>query len=343
VPRGDAVGSRPVEEAIVHTRFTQLVGCSVPIQQAPMGAVSTPELAVAVADAGGVGTVSALGVPTETFVRRLDRLRERTGGVLAANFVTEDLDERAVAAAAERVRLVDFFWADPSPRRVALVHDAGALVNWQAGSVEEARAAVDAGCDVVTVQGVEAGGHVRGSTPLLDLLRETLDAVHVPVLAAGGIADGRSLADVMAAGAAGARIGTRFIATPESGAHPAYKRAVVEADGDSTVVTDAFADCPLCATSPTPRVLRVAVERAAELTDEVVGTAAIGGTRIPVARGSGFPPIAGVEGRVEAMAMYAGTGLGAVTCIRPAADVVAELAAELARRPPEPDGATVHA
>ena len=312
----------------MHTRFTQLVGCSVPVQQAPMGAISSPDLAVAVADAGGVGTVTALGVPTESFVRRLDRMRERTSGVLAANFITEDLDEQAIVAAAERVRLVDFFWAEPSPRRVEPAHNAGALVNWQVGSVEEARAAVDAGCDLVTVQGIEAGGHVRGSTPLLTLLREVLDVVDVPVLAAGGIADGRSRAAVLAAGAAGARIGTRFLATPESGAHPAYKRAVVDATGDSTVVTDAFADCPLCATSPTARVLRTAVLRAAELGDDVVGTMVVGGSRIAVTRGSGLPPVAGVEGHVEAMAMYAGAGVGSVTGIRPAADVVAELTAQ---------------
>ncbi|GAB3316209.1 enoyl-[acyl-carrier-protein] reductase FabK [Geodermatophilus aquaeductus] len=321
----------------METSFTALVGCSVPIQQAPMGAVSSPDLAVAVADAGGVGTVSALGVPPEVLLRLLDGMRRRTSGVLSANVLTPDVDEQVVEDIAERVRLVDFFWFDPSPRLVELAHRAGALVNWQVGSVAEARAAVDAGCDVVTVQGVEAGGHVRGSEPLLPLLREVLDAVDVPVLAAGGITDGRSFAEVMAAGAAGARIGTRFLATTESGASPAYRQAVVDAAGDSTVVTDAFAVCPLCATSPRARVLRAAVERLAELDGDVVGTVSMGGTRVPVPRGSGLPPVAGAEGHLDAMAMYAGAGVGAVTAVRPAADVVAELMATLERR--APDGA----
>ena len=316
----------------METRFTELVGCSVPVQQAPMGTISSPDLAVAVADAGAVGTVTALGLPPEVLLRRLDDMRRRTSGVLSANLVTEDVDERLVVDVAERVRLVDFFWFDPSPRLVELVHRSGALVGWQVGSVAEARAAVDADCDVVTVQGVEAGGHVRGATPLLRLLDEVLEVVDVPVVAAGGITDGRSFAEVVAAGAAGARIGTRFIATVESGAHPTYKQAVVDAAGDCTVITDAFADCPLCATSPRARVLRTAVERVAELDDDVVGTVPMGGTRVPVPRGSGLPPVAGAEGHLDGMAMYAGAAVGSVTGIRPAAEVVTELVADLERR-----------
>ena len=303
-----------------------------------MGAVSSPDLAVAVADAGGVGTVSALGLPPPALLRLLDGIRGRTSGVLSANVVTPDVDEQLVADLAERVRLVDFFWFDPSPRLVELAHRAGAIVNWQVGSVAEARAAVDAGCDVVTVQGVEAGGHVRGDQPLRPLLRQVLDAVEVPVLAAGGITDGRSFAEVMAAGAAGARIGTRLLATTESGAHPTYKQAVVDATGDSTVVTGAFAVCPLCATSPRARVLRVAVERLAELDGDVVAT--MGRTRVPVPRGSGLPPVAGAEGHLDAMAMYAGAGVGSVTDVRRAAEVVAELMAALERRQPRTAHAT---
>ncbi|MGY1680597.1 NAD(P)H-dependent flavin oxidoreductase [Geodermatophilus sp. SYSU D01176] len=318
----------------MQTRFTELVGCTVPVQQAPMGTISSPDLTVAVADAGGVGTASALGLPPELLLRRLEDVRRRTSGVLSANFTSEDVDEQVLVAAAERVRLVDFFWAEPSPRRVELVHRSGALAGWQVGSLAEARAAVDAGCDVVTVQGVEAGGHVRGATPLRRLLDEVLGAVDVPVLAAGGITDGRAFAEVVAAGADGARIGTRFIATVESGAHPAYKQALVDAAGDCTVITDAFANCPLCATSPRARVLRAAVERVAELGDDVVGTAVMGGKQVAVPRGSGLPPVAGFEGHLDATAMYAGAGVGSVTGIRPAAEVVAELVAELERRLP---------
>lgn len=310
----------------MHTRFTALVGCSVPIQQAPMGAVSSTDLAVAVTEAGGVGTVSALGVPAATFVRRLDDMRRRTSGALSANFLLEDTDEEVVVAAAERVRMIDFFWFAPTPRLVELVHRAGALASWQVGSVEEARAAVDAGCDIVAAQGREAGGHVRGNRPLLPLLREVLDAVSIPVLAAGGIADAGSFAAAMAAGADGVRIGTRFVAATESAAHPDYKQALVDATGDCTVITDTFAhDCPLCATHPRHRVLRSAVERAAVLDSDVVGTLTTGGRQIPLPRGAGMPPLAAVDGDVRAMALYAGAGVGAITAIRPAADLISDL------------------
>src|SRR5438552_2158041 len=97
------------------TGFTQLVGCRVPIQQAPMGSVSTPALAVAVADAGGVGTITAMGLTAVQLDGMLAEMAARTAGVLAANFLTEQIDRDAVWAAASRVRIVDFFWADPDP------------------------------------------------------------------------------------------------------------------------------------------------------------------------------------------------------------------------------------
>ena len=317
----------------MQTRFTRLVGCSVPIQLAPMGAISSPDLAVAVADAGGVGTVTSLGAPPDVFLARLDDMRRRTDGVLSANVLLPDVDTGFLTAVAERVRLLDFFWFDPQPQLVELVHRAGALAGWQVGSVEEARAAADAGCDVVTVQGVEAGGHVRGYEPLFPLLQEVLEAVAVPVLAAGGISDRGTFAEVLRTGADGARIGTLFIATSESGAHPAYKQALVDAGDEATAVTDAFADCPLCATSARTRVLRTAIDRVGQVSDDVVATATLGSRRMPVPRRSGLPPFAGVEGQVDAMALYAGAGVGSVSAVRPAAEVIADLMTAVDRPP----------
>ena len=307
------------------TAFTDLVGCRVPIQQAPMGTVSSPELAVAVADAGGVGTVTALGIPVHTLGSILSDMAGRTEGVLAVNFLTAGLDREGLAAAAERARLVDFFWVDPDPALVDTAHKGGALVSWQVGSVEEAQAAVDAGADLVAVQGIEAGGHIRGRTPLLPLLAAVLEKVPVPVLAAGGIADGRTLAAVMAAGAAGARIGTLFIATDESGAHEHYKQAVIEAGFDSTEITDAFADCPLCATSPRARVLRSCIDSVRRLKEDMAGETTLGGQPFPITRGSGLPPGAAAHGHIEAMAMYAGESTPLVTRKTSAAAVMDQL------------------
>src|SRR6266446_8858058 len=171
------------------TRFTELAGCRVPVQQAPMGSVSTPALAIAVADAGGVGSITAMGLTAVELDKVLAGMTARTTGILAANFLTGDIDPEAVAAAAARVQIVDFFWADPDPSLVEIAHRAGALACWQVGSLDEARAAADAGCDVVVVQGTEAGGHIRGHSPLLPLLESVLGLLDQPILAAGGIGD----------------------------------------------------------------------------------------------------------------------------------------------------------
>jgi nitronate monooxygenase len=234
------------------TRYTDLTGCRVPVQQAPMGSVSTAALAVAVAEAGGVGSITALGMTAAQLDHVLAGMTARTAGVLAANFLTADIHPEAVAAAAARVRIVDFFWADPDPRLVEIAHRGGALACWQVGSADEARAAAEAGCDMVAVQGTEAGGHVRGDSPLRPLLESVLGQVGVPVLAAGGIGDARAYAAALAAGADGVRAGTRFVAAAESGAHPAYKQAVTGAAAGATEITGAFSICPLCATPRAP-------------------------------------------------------------------------------------------
>lgn len=294
-----------------------------------MGSVSTPKLAVAVADAGGLGSITALGMPAEHLDALLAGMTATTSGALAVNFLTAQLDRDAVAAAAGRVRVVDFFWVDPDPELVELAHAGGALASWQVGSLEEARAAVDAGCDFVTAQGTEAGGHVRGHRGLLPLLDEVLDAVDVPVLAAGGIGDERSFASVLRRGAAGARVGTRFVASDESGAHPQYKDAVVRAGRDTTEITDAFAVCPLCATNPRARVLRSAIDAVRALHDDHVGEAMLGPQRVTLEKGHGLPPGATATGHIDAMAMYAGESVADIDSIRPAADIIESWCAAL--------------
>jgi NAD(P)H-dependent flavin oxidoreductase YrpB (nitropropane dioxygenase family) len=121
-----------------------------------------------------------------------------------------------------------------------MVHAGGALACWQVGSREEAIAAAEAGCDFVIAQGVEAGGHVRGTTPAMTLLGEVIAAVDVPVLAAGGIGTGRAMATALAAGADGVRVGTRFVAAAEAAVHPAYVAARIGAEAQDTAYTEAF-------------------------------------------------------------------------------------------------------
>src|SRR5205807_2546330 len=178
---------------------------------------------------------------------KLNGIRERTARPFGVNFLIPLLDRDCVRLAAGRAKVCDFFWGEPDRTLVDLVHSAGALASWQVGSLREALAARDAGCDFIIAQGIEAGGHIRGKIGVLALLSEVLDAVDIPVLAAGGIGSGRSLAAVLAAGAAGARVGTRFIATSESAAHPSYIAALVAARAEDSIRSTLHSvDCPLC-------------------------------------------------------------------------------------------------
>jgi nitronate monooxygenase len=308
---------------MLSTAFTDLVGCRVPIQQAGMGGVATPELAAAVADAGGLGMVNMVLQPAGDVATALDGLAAQTTGAVGINFLMPFLDPEAVDVAASRVRVVEFFYADPDAALVHRVHDGGALAAWQVGSPAEARAAVDAGCDFVIAQGTEAGGHVRGQISLLPLLDSVLDVVDVPVVAAGGIATARGVAAVLAAGASGARLGTRFVATFEANAHPLYVDALLQASASDTVLTTAFSgmwpDAP-------HRVLGSCVAAAQGVTDEIVAQMSLGAARIPVPKLSVPSPTRDASGNIAAMALYAGESVGAVTEVAAAADVVRELA-----------------
>ena len=318
------------------TRFTELVGCTLPIQQAGMGAVSPPELAAAVSNAGGLGmlgtarsgagTLSALG-------NLLDQVHALTSCPFGVNFLIppehlESIEPGCFELAARRARVVEFFYGWPDPALVETVHEQGALVSWQVGSKEEAVAAGQSGCDLVVAQGVGAGGHVRGTIGVLALLDEVIEVVGVPVLAAGGLGTGRALAAVLAAGAAGARMGTRFVAAAESDAHPRYVEALIAAGPEDTVHGSTFIvgwDAP-------GRVLRSCAEAAEAFAGDVVGeTPSLDGTRKALPRLGPAAINRGVTGAIEAMSLWAGESVGGVTRVQPAAEIVREVAEEAER------------
>lgn len=259
----------------------------------------------------------------------LDRLHEQTGGTFGVNFLMPFIDRGAVEVAASKAKLVEFFYGEPDRTLIELVHEGGALVCWQVGSREEAQEAVAAGCDLIVAQGREAGGHVRGSLALLTLLSQVLDVVGVPVLAAGGIGTARAMAAALAAGAAGVRVGTRFVAAQESRAHPEYVEALIASSAEDTVLTLTFStDWP----DAPHRVLRSSVEAATANQQEPVGYSE-NGWGVP--RLHPTPPNRETTGRIEAMALYAGESVDGVNDVQPAAQIVRELAEgaeELLRR-----------
>lgn len=304
------------------TKFTTLVGCAVPVQQAGMGGVALRELAAAVTNAGGLGMLGGVRLSAPYLTDVLDQLGREARGPFGVNFLVPFLDPECLEIAAQRAKVVEFFYGDPDSSLVQVVHAGKALAGWQVGSRDEARAATDAGCDFIVAQGVEAGGHVRGRIGLLPLLDEVLPVVNVPVVAAGGIGTARGMAAALAGGASAVRVGTRFVAAWESEAHPLYKEALLQARPEDTVLTEAFsANWP----GAPHRVLRSCVEAAQGLPDGVVGEAEIGGRRVPINRFMTPAPLRATTGKIEAMALYAGESVTAVRAIQSAADILREL------------------
>ncbi len=227
----------------VHTRLCDLLGIEHPILNAPMGGGDAPaELAAAVSEAGGLGLIGGTTIGgAEWLTRQIRRARELTDRPFGVGLISHfpGAAELMAVALDAGVRVIAHSFADPTPF-VAPAHDAGALVVCQVRTVEGARVAAGAGVDVVTAQGTEAGGHT-GRVSTLPLVPVVVDAVApIPVVAAGGIADGRGIAAALMLGADGVWIGTRFLATPECGTSDAYKARVVAATADDTVLTDVF-------------------------------------------------------------------------------------------------------
>jgi len=306
----------------------------VPVVQAPIGPAATPALAAAVSEAGGIGSLGASWTEPGMLRAQIREIRRRTERPFMVNLVLAfEQEERLELALAEGVELVSFSWGIDAGL-VARTHAAGATVLAQAGSAAEARAAVDAGCDVVVAQGVEAGGHVQGDTGVLALVEELTRTLPVPVLAAGGIADGQGVAAAMAAGAAGAMLGTRFAATEEADVHAEWSARLVAASAADTVLTGLFdGGWP----GAPHRVLRNSTYRRwdeagrpppGSRPGEGDVVAQSGG--IDIERYAADEPRRDTTGELEAMCLYAGRGVGRITSVEPAADVVSRIASELA-------------
>jgi NAD(P)H-dependent flavin oxidoreductase YrpB (nitropropane dioxygenase family) len=316
------------------TRFTELVGCSVPIRQAGMGAAAPPELAAAVSNAGALGmlgTARAGGTERALLAGLLEKTRTLTSRPFGVNFIVREnlypIDPACFDLAADAARVVELFlYAAPDPTLIDRIHRRDALLAAQVGSRDEAAAAANAGCDIIIAQGIGAGGHVRGTIGLLALLDEVLEAVTVPVLAAGGIGSGRAVAAALVAGADGVRVGTRFVTAEETNAHPTYVASLLAARAADTVYTEAYStNWP----NAPHRVLRSSVAAATACLGDVVGeTPSLDGTREPVHRFDCLAIDRGTTGAIEAMPHWAGESVRAVKRVQPAAEIVRELAEE---------------
>ena len=214
------------------TDLCQMLGIEHPIIAAPMGPDLTgPDLVAAVSNAGGLGILQAQFCSPPVFRQEIRRVRALTAKPFGVNLLLHfPVEDQVAICLEERVPVLSLFWGDPTPY-VGRAHAAGVKVFQQVGSVADARRAAAAGVDVIIAQGVEAGGHVAGEVSTLALVPRVVDAVAPrPVVAAGGIADARGVVAVLALGAQAAVLGTRFLCSAESRAHPHYKQRLLEAD-----------------------------------------------------------------------------------------------------------------
>lgn len=321
------------------TPLRAALGIDRPIVQAPIGGLTRPELAAAVSEAGGLGTLALSWHDLDATRREIRETLELTDRPFAVNLVLDEAtvehptDEHLAACLDAGAPIVSFSFGDPSPY-VARCHDAGATVLATVGSAEEAERVADAGVDVVVTQGAEAGGHLQSDVATTVLVPRVADAVpDLPVIAAGGIADGRGVAAALALGADGAWLGTRFVASEEARAHEGYKEAVATASETDTVRSQLFdGGWP-------GRDHRVLENETVARWDEADRPGpgdrpGEGETVAEIPGGPGFdryddvPPMEGMTGEPEALPQYAGQSAGLTGDVRPAGAIVEALVDE---------------
>jgi len=303
--------------------------------------IASLELAAAISNAGGLGMISFGGYAPVALKERISKLRNLTSKPFGVNVLLQGphlpLPDSAFVDVCldERVPVLSFFWGDCS-QYVEKAHKLGIKVCDQVGSVSAAKRAQSAGVDFIIAQGVEAGGHVAGTVGTMVLVPRVADSVApTPVVAAGGIADGRGLAAALALGAEGVVLGTRLLAATECNAHEVYRQKILAATEEDTVRTTLFGnEWP----NAPHRTLRTAfVEQwlpnekhgSEQRADEpIVGEVTLGGKRVPLRRFGGIPPASDAAGDIESMDFLAGQAVGLVQEIKPAGEIISEVAAQ---------------
>lgn len=316
---------------MISTKLTERLGIRHPIVQAGMGGVARAELVAAVSNAGGLGMLGMVRM-TPDFIRdQIHKTRALTDLPFGVNLIppvapASGFESQLEVCLEERVPVLSLFWSDPAPY-LKRCHAAKIVVMLQVGSAEEARHAAAAGVDSIVAQGVEAGGHVRGQVGILPLLPTVVEAVTpVPVIAAGGIVDGRGLAAALALGADGVSVGTRFVASEESEAHADYKKRLLAASETDAIYTEMF-HVGWPPNSP-HRVLRNPLTDGDPAPPGPIASVRLGDQTLEVPLFGSATPTIHTEGRIELMANYAGQGVGQVRNILPAAEIVRQMVSE---------------
>ncbi len=315
----------------IKTAFTVLMGVSHPIALAPMAGAVESDIAAAVGNAGGYPMVPLSWSSLDAIDAELQSLRQKTKAPFAVNLCLDlPQEERLERCLSHGPNAVHFFWGDAAPH-IERVHASGAKVIQTVSDSLGARRAVKVGVDVLVAQGWEAGGHIRGTVASMPLIPAVVDvAGGVPVLAAGGISDGRGLAAALCLGASGVLMGTRFLATPQSTAHKDYIAQILSArECDTVYATDLY---NVGWTGAPHRVLRNPLTnrwlseghpahdsryRAGEIVAQRGDT--------PIEAYQSATPHHSMTGEIEAMPMWSGQSVGLVNAIEPVETIISRV------------------
>ena len=303
---------------------------AVPIMQAPIGPAGTPELVASVSAVGALGALAASWTKPAKLIDQIRAIRSATSNPFCVNLVLAfDQRERLEVVLAERVPVVSFSWGTDE-ELIGRARAAGAFVLVQVSDSDEAKAAAGAGASGLIAQGVEAGGHVQGTTPLLKLVREISAALVLPVVAAGGIADSAGARHALNAGAQAVACGTAFLAAPEADVHAHYRDRILAAGACDTELTDLF---DVGWPNAPHRVIRnrtmtewEAAGRPPAGRRPGEGDVVAKRGRTQLVRYSDAQPTSSTDGDIESMAMYAGTGVDHVRRAAPSAAIVEAIA-----------------
>ena len=310
---------------MIHTPICDLLKIEHPIVLGGMGSATSAKLVAAVSNAGGFGTLGTSIYNVEQITAEVKAIRAATDKPFGLNHLLFRMKEEDFAATlATRPDVIAFAWArrDQDLRTyIKRAHDAGAKVMYMASDVPEAERAVEAGADVIVAQGAEGGGHV-GSMATFVIVPMIVSAVApVPVLAAGGIVDGRGLAASLALGAEGVLLGTRFLATPEAPIHENFKQAIVKSDGHDTLLTE----IPDIASGHVWPGAMVRAQRNAFIARWAGQEWALRQNRAEVAKAVAD---ARKAGDVDNTPLLFGQDAGLIDSVKPAAEIIAAIIAE---------------
>jgi enoyl-[acyl-carrier protein] reductase II len=302
---------------MIHTELCDLLDISYPILQGGMAWVSTADLASAVSNAGGLGIIGSGNAPPEFVVEQVERVRAQTDRPFGVNVPLFSPCADQVVALCIKLRVPVLTTGAGSPGQyVDAVRRAGIKLFPLVSSVALARRLARMGVDGLIVEGQESGGHT-GDVSTMPLIPQVVDAVDVPVIAAGGIADGRGLVAALALGAVGVQMGTRFICTTECSAHENYKVKIVRAHDRATIVTGASLSHPVRTIKNRMSRQMARMEKDANLDEDQL-----------IAFGTGKLRLASEEGDVDNGSVMAGQISGLVDDVVPASVVIERIVAQ---------------